>query len=71
MGMMFKDKLKSICLSAFIRSFWLAMYRDLWEMRMSYVLWSKWLIIHLKQKETAQYICIKRTTINLLTPKSD
>ena len=71
MGMMFKDKLKSICLSAFIRHFWLAMDRDLWEMRMSYVLWSKWLIIHLKQKETDQYICIKRTTINLLTPKSD
>ena len=71
MGMMFKDKLKSICLSAFIRYFWLAMDRDLWEMRMSYVLWSKWLIIHLKQKETAQYICIKRTTINPLTPKSD
>ena len=40
-------------------------------MRMSYILWSKWLIIHLKQKETDQYICIKHTTINLLTPKSD
>ena len=47
------------------------MDRDLWEMRMSYVLWSKWLIIHLKPEETAQYICIKRTTINPLTPKSD
>ena len=71
MGMMFKDKLKSICWSAFIWYFWLAMDRDLWEMRMSYVLWRKWLIIHLKQKETDQYICIKRTTINPLTPKSD
>ena len=47
------------------------MDRDLWEMRMGYILWSKWLIIHLKQKETDQYICIKRTTIYILTPKSD
>ena len=71
MRMMFKDKLKSIYWSAFIRYFWLAMDRDLWEMRMGYILWRKWLIIHLKQKETDQYICIKRTTINILTPKSD
>ena len=53
------------------RFYTLAMDRDLWEMRMGYLLWSKWLIIHLKPEETDQYICIKRTTINPLTPKSD